>query len=88
MGSRPGRGRIAMIHRHLPEGSFVDPAGLSLLGEVFDEVCRQRQIEAESEAAHALAKQLLSLFHEGIHDREKLLAMAGRPDQVLFAGAR
>lgn len=77
-----------MIHRHLPKESFVDPAGLAMLGSVFDEVCRQRQIEAESEAAFTLARQLFSLYHEGIHDRDKLLAMAGSPDQVLFAGAR
>ena len=76
-----------MIHRHLPKESFIDPDGLSMLGEAFDEICRQRQIEAESEAAFALAKQLLSLYHEGIHDRAKLLAMAGHPGQDLFAGA-
>ncbi|MCV3738395.1 hypothetical protein OCK02_19495 [Rhizobium sp. TRM96647] len=76
-----------MIQRHLPKDSFIDPAGLSMLGGVFDEICRQRQIEAESEAAFALAKQLLSLYNEGIHDRAKLLAMAGHPGQDLFAGA-
>ena len=59
-----------MIQRHLPKGGFVDPAGLSMLGDVFDEVCQQRQIVAESEPAFALAKQLLSLYELGIHDRE------------------
>ena len=76
-----------MIHRHLPKEGFIDPAGLSMLGDVFDEVCRQRQIVAESEPAFALAKQLLSLHQQGIRDREKLLAIVGPPDQGLFAGA-
>ena len=77
-----------MIHRHLPKESFIDPAGLSMLGDAFDEICRQRQIEAESEAAFALAKQLLSLYQQGIRNREKLLAVVEPPDQGLFAGAR
>ncbi len=77
-----------MIHRHLPEGSFIDPAGLSMLGDVFDEICLERQIEANTEHAYALASRLIALYQEGLHDREKLLAMAGRPDQDLFAGAR
>ncbi|MBB3979113.1 hypothetical protein GGQ64_004349 [Rhizobium azooxidifex] len=76
-----------MIHRHLPNEGFIDPAGLSMLGDVFDEVCRQRQIVAESEPAFALAKQLLSLYQQGIRDREKLLAIVEPPDQDLFAGA-
>ena len=76
-----------MIHRHLPKESFIDPDGLSMLGDVFDEICRQQQIETESEPASALAKQLLSLYHEGIHDRAKLLTMAGHPGQDMFAGA-
>lgn len=77
-----------MIRRHLLKESFIDPDGLSILGDVFDEICRQRQIEAESEPAFALAKQLLSLYHEGIHDRAKLLTMAGHPGQDVSAGAR
>ncbi|MBB3980202.1 hypothetical protein GGQ64_005455 [Rhizobium azooxidifex] len=77
-----------MIHRHLPKESYIDPAGLSMLGDAFDEICRQRQIEAESEAAFALAKQLLSLYQQGIRNREKLLAVVEPPDQGLFAGAR
>lgn len=77
-----------MIQRHLPKDSFVDPAGLAMLGDVFDEICQQRQIEAESEAAFALAEQLLSLYHEGINDREKLLVLAGHFGQDWFAGAR
>ena len=77
-----------MIHRHLPKESYIDPAGLSMLGDAFDEICRQRQIDAESEAAFALAKQLLSLYQQGIRNREKLLAVVEPPDQGLFAGAR
>ncbi|MDF1631240.1 hypothetical protein [Mycoplana sp. MJR14] len=77
-----------MIHRHLPRESFVDPAGLSILGHVFDEICRQRQIEADTEPAHALAGRLISLYQEGIRDGEKLLAMAGTAEQGLFGDAR
>lgn len=77
-----------MIQRYLPSESFVDPAGLSLLGSAFDEICNQRGIEAESQEATALATLLLRHYRAGIHDREKLLAMAGEVDQVLFGGAQ
>lgn len=74
-----------MIWTHLESEDIVDPAGLSLLGEVFNEVCQRRDIDATSEAAHSLAKQLLSLFNEGIRDREKLLTLIGEPGQDWFA---
>ncbi len=77
-----------MIHRHLPMESFVDPAGLSMLGSAFDEICHQRGIEAASQQAVALAGLLLRHYQAGIHDREKLLAMAGDADQALFGGAQ
>ncbi|SOC47118.1 hypothetical protein SAMN05892877_12718 [Rhizobium subbaraonis] len=77
-----------MIHRHIPSEGFVDPAGLSVLGSAFDEICLQRGIEAESQEATALAGLLLRHYREGIHDREKLLAMAGNADQTLFGGAQ
>ncbi len=77
-----------MIQRYLPEESFVDPAGLSILGSVFDEICHERGIEAESEEANAFARLLLRHYQAGIRDREKLRAMAGDADQALFGGAR
>ncbi len=77
-----------MIHRHLPMESFVDPAGLAMLGSAFDEICCQRGIVAESPQAIALAGLLLRHYQAGIHDREKLLAMAGNADQDLFGGAQ
>ncbi|NVP58711.1 hypothetical protein HV823_26160 [Rhizobium sp. DBTS2] len=77
-----------MIQRYLPKESFVDPAGLSMLGSTFDEICRQRGIEAEGPEATALAGLLLRHYRAGIHDREKLLAMAGEADQALFGGAQ
>ncbi|NVP58359.1 hypothetical protein [Mycoplana rhizolycopersici] len=76
-----------MIQRYLPTDSFVDPAGLSMLGSAFDEICLQHGIEAESQQAVALAGVLLRHYQAGIHDREKLLAMAGNADQSLFGGA-
>lgn len=77
-----------MIHRHIQGESFVDPPGLSMLGEVFDEVCRQHLIQEESEAAHSLARQLLTLYQAGIRDRQNLLAMAGKSGQSLFGDTR
>lgn len=77
-----------MIHRHLPKGGFVDPAGLSLLGDIFDEVCRQRRIEPDSSEAAAMAADLIHHYQAGITDRDELLAMTGKADQALLGGAR
>lgn len=64
-----------MIERHLQLRGIIDPAELSLLQKVFNELCRGRELDPDGEEAAACARRLLALFQAGIRDTQKLLAM-------------
>lgn len=55
-------------------GDFAGPDDLTMLQEVFDELCAREQVARPSEAADALARHVIRLFEMGVRDRDGFLA--------------
>ncbi|MGI2032501.1 hypothetical protein ACRQ1B_08935 [Rhizobium panacihumi] len=54
---------------------IIDSNDLSFLHEVLSEVCREREIAPDSDAAKAVADQLINWFLFGIREKEELKSM-------------
>lgn len=64
-----------MIQRHVQLRGVIDPDELSLLQKVFDEVCRDGNIDPDGERAADCARRIFALFQAGIRDAQKIRAM-------------
>lgn len=62
---------------------LLRPVDVSRLQQVFDEVCRRRDIVPETEEAREVALTLLALYEGGMTDEDMLLAALAfrRPEQ-------
>lgn len=73
------------VMRDVPEnGGFFEPDELSLLQNIFDQICAQGGIVRESEKAEAVAADLIAHYQGGLRGEELFHAVASkkaRPEQ-------
>ena len=65
---------MSTLSAYADPGIFT-PEDLSLLQEVFDEVCRTLHVATDGHEAEAIAKQLILAFRTGIWEKEILFRM-------------
>jgi hypothetical protein len=72
---------IALAHT-APRGGVFEPEELDILQRVFDQVCRERKYNRESEEAEAIAATMIVLFQTGVLTEHELLTAIDRGEDL------